>query len=71
MSTYILTRKDGNGNTVVSRSKNLGYINSRMYEDWMKVLGPIKEKDSNHRRCFFVGEYAFVEGIASWSITIE
>lgn len=68
---YILTREDSNGKVVLSRSKSLSYLNNRMYDDWSRLLEPIKEKDPNHRRCFFVSEYASIEGVASWSITAE
>jgi hypothetical protein len=68
---YILTKEDSSGKVVLSRSKNLSYVNRRMSEDWTRTLEPVKKNDPNHRRCFFVNEYAFIEGVASWSIDTE
>ena len=68
---YILTRKDSNGEVVLSRSKSLSYVNRLMSDDWDRMLQPVKEKDPNHRRCFFVNEYASIDGVATWSITTE
>ena len=64
---YVLTRKDSNGEVVLSRSKNLSYVDRRMCDDWLRVL----EKEPNRRRCYFIKEYASVEGVATWSITTE
>lgn len=68
---YILTRKDSNGEVVLSRSKSLSYVNRLMSDDWDRILQPVKEKDPNHRRSFFVNEYASIDGVATWSITTE
>lgn len=68
---YILTRKDSNGEVVLSRSKSLSYVNRLMSDDWDRMLQPVKDKDPNHRRCFFVNEYASIDGVATWSITTE
>lgn len=68
---YILTRKDSNGEVVLSRSKSLSYVNRLMSDDWDRMLQPVKEKDPNHRRSFFVNEYASIDGVATWSITTE
>ncbi len=68
MERYILTKATKVGTIVLSKSKSLSYVNRRMYKDWEKELRLIKEEE--RKRSFFVNEYAFIEGIASWSITI-
>ena len=68
---YILTKEDSTGKVVLSKSKSLSYVNRRMDEDWRRELQPVKEKEPNRRRCFFVNEYAFIDGVATWSITTE
>ena len=68
---YVLTRKDSDGEVVLSRSKSLSYVNRRMCDDWLRVLEPVKDREPNHRRSYFVNEYASIEGVATWSITNE
>lgn len=70
---YQLIRTDEQGNMkVLSVSNSKSYINKRMEKDWQKELESARRNFPGIQRCFFVGEYAKIWGVAERSIkTIE